>query len=64
VELAVYNVQGALVRVLDDEFREAGSHEVLWDGRDGAGNHVATGGYFYEIQAGSVREARKMIHMR
>jgi hypothetical protein len=64
VKLSIYNVQGALVRVLTDDFQEAGPHHVQWDGRDNAGNRVASGAYFYEIQAGIVREARKMVRLR
>jgi len=62
--LVVYDVRGAAVRVLVDAVREGGSHRVEWDGRDDAGRRVAAGAYFYELQAGSVRESRKMILVR
>ncbi len=64
VRLAIYNVQGAVVRTLIEDHRAAGDHSVQWDGRDEAGNPVVAGTYFYAIQAGDVRETRRMIHLR
>ena len=60
VRLAVYGVDGRLVRTLVDEHREAGSHEVVWRGDDAAGRRVATGTYFYVINAGDFHQVRKL----
>jgi hypothetical protein len=64
VRLAIYNVQGQVVTVLDEGRRDAGSHEVTWNGQDSDGKTVAAGTYFYEIQAGGVRESKKMIRLQ
>jgi hypothetical protein len=64
VKLTIYNVQGQVVTVLEEGRREAGSHDVTWDGRDADGKSVAAGTYFYEIQAGGAREAKKMIRLQ
>jgi hypothetical protein len=45
VRLAVYDVRGGLVRNLIDEVQPAGRREVLWDGRDAAGQAAASGVY-------------------
>jgi hypothetical protein len=60
VQLKVYGVDGRLVKTLVNETREAGYHEVVWRGDDGAGRRVATGTYFYVIDAGDNHQVRKM----
>jgi len=61
VELGIYSVDGRLVRTLVDEERLAGSHEVIWDGRDAEGKKVAGGVYFYKLAAPGIAESRRMI---
>jgi hypothetical protein len=52
VTLTIYNVRGQLVRTLVDDFQPAGFHKAYWDGKDAGGLQVASGPYFYRIQAG------------
>src|SRR5678815_4484205 len=40
VSLRIYDTAGRLVRTLVDEQRPAGSHDITWDGRNGAGSLV------------------------
>jgi hypothetical protein len=61
VQLAVYDVKGHLVATLLDEDRGPGVHEIVWDGRDGKGQPVASGVYLYRIKAGSFSETRRMV---
>lgn len=49
VELAVYDVSGRLVRLLDAGVRNAGPHTILWDGRDHAGFNVSSGVYLVRL---------------
>jgi hypothetical protein len=53
-----------LVRVLIDEARAAGRYTEKWDGRDDAGRAVASGVYFYRVEAGAFGETRKMVLLR
>ncbi len=64
VELLVYNLLGQKVRTLLDEHQAAGHKTIHWDGTDEKGSKVASGIYFYRIQAGEFTNARKMILMK
>lgn len=61
VELAVYNLQGQLVRVLVHGSRPAGAHRVSWDGLDTEGGAVATGVYFMRLRVGDSAQLRKLL---
>jgi flagellar hook assembly protein FlgD len=64
VTLEIYNVAGARVATLVDEYQNAGSKIAHWDGRDINGTPVTSGVYLYKLQAGSFAEIRKMILLR
>jgi YVTN family beta-propeller protein len=64
VRLAIYDVGGRLVRTLVDDKRMADFYEITWDGRDGSGNSVASGVYFYRIDAGEHRATKKMVMLK
>jgi hypothetical protein len=64
VSLRIYDAAGRLVRVLAEGSRPAGHYSELWDGRDGRGSGVASGIYFYRLQAGAFSETRKMALLR
>ena len=64
VNLRIYNIQGQEVRALIDEQQEIGYHTVPWDGRDDRGFEVATGVYFYHIQAGTSTRTMKMVLLK
>ncbi len=58
--LVVYNTLGQVVRTLFNAPAEAGSVTVKWDGKDEAGNEVATGTYIYKLTSGQFSATRKM----
>jgi hypothetical protein len=64
VGLAIYAANGALVRMLVDEVRPRGTHDITWDGRDMAGNPVGSGVYFYRLTAGKFSDSRKMVLLK
>lgn len=61
VRLTIYNLLGQRVRVLVDKFETPGFKRVHWDGRDEEGKEVASGIYFYRLQAGEYNKVRKMV---
>jgi hypothetical protein len=64
VEIDVFNVLGQLVATLVSAEYPAGSHSVVWDGTDAAGDEVASGVYMYRLTAGDVVFSRKMVLAR
>jgi flagellar hook assembly protein FlgD len=64
VTLRVYDLTGQLVRTLVDRRLALGSHSAVWDGSDEAERRVSAGAYFYKLQVGSSRAARRMTHLR
>ncbi len=64
VTLAVYGIQGRLIRTLVSENLGAGRHTISWDGRDESGGDVAAGVYLYRLSSGELEETHKMILVR
>jgi len=60
VRLRVYNVQGALVRILEDRNREPGRYEIGWNGENERGARVVSGVYFYQLSGPGFTQTRKM----
>lgn len=61
IRLEIFDLSGRLVRVLvDGETLATGRNEAVWDGRDAAGQVVAAGTYFYQLQAGTFRQTERM----
>jgi hypothetical protein len=63
-ELAIYDLQGRLVRTLASGLLPAGRHEASWDGRDAAGHPAATGVYLARLQAGAEQRVVKLVRGR
>ena len=70
VRLTVFDLNGRVVRTLVNAGREMGSHQVTWDGGDEGGRPVASGTYFYTLEATPLSggapktTTRKMIVLR
>lgn len=61
VTLAVFDAAGRRVKTLHDKVEGAGVHRVIWDGTDEAGRPVASGVYFYRMDAGKFSQTKKML---
>lgn len=64
VTIKIYDVQGKEVVTLLDGMKSAGSHQIEWDGKDGFGNKVSSGIYFYTLKTHDRFERRKMTLMK
>ena len=66
VTLTIYDMSGGTVRHLEVGYQAAGmyrnrSRALYWDGRNQGGESVASGVYFYTLQAGEFTATRKML---
>ncbi|HOS65847.1 MAG TPA: FlgD immunoglobulin-like domain containing protein, partial [Candidatus Latescibacteria bacterium] len=64
VTLAVYDINGRLVRTLVGQAFLPGHHEVVWDGKDAMGRAVASGVYVYRLTAAQGVVTRRMTLLR
>ncbi|MGH7494707.1 MAG: VPS10 domain-containing protein [bacterium] len=65
VNLAIYNSAGRLVRTLVEELQQAaGAYQVQWNGRNNAGETLASGVYLYRLEAGEFVRTRKMVFVK
>ena len=64
IDLAVYDVTGRRVRTLVSGALNAGSHDVIWWGRDDTGGELASGLYFYKMQTDEKTLTRKMLLLK
>jgi flagellar hook assembly protein FlgD len=55
VDIKVYTVSGELVRELDPFDALEGKNRQFWDGKNSAGNAVASGVFIYRVAAASQR---------
>ncbi|MDD3535225.1 MAG: choice-of-anchor Q domain-containing protein [Candidatus Cloacimonetes bacterium] len=65
LRLDIYNIKGQLVKTLVNSEMPAGTHSVVWNGRDMKNRAVASGVYFYRISSpkeGSI--TKKMMLMK
>jgi flagellar hook assembly protein FlgD len=60
---ALYDAAGRHVRTLVDAKLPAGTHSVVWDGKDDAGPPV-TGACFYPLEASGTRSSRKSLLLK
>ncbi len=66
VTISVYNTKGQLIRTIALGNKQAGiytskSKAAYWDGRCSLGEKVASGVYFYMLQAGNFTATRRML---
>jgi hypothetical protein len=64
VKLIVYDLLGREIIRLVDQAQNAGTWQVTWNGRDGAGQLVSAGIYLTRITAGDFVQTRKMVLLK
>ena len=64
VKVVVYNILGQKVKILVDEHKDAGRWSVDWKGKDDQGKEVASGIYFYKIEAAKFEKTKKMVLLK
>ena len=64
IDLAIYDVKGALVTTLVSGSYAAGPHEVVWRGLDRFGNSMPSGVYLARLVAGDVVQTERLVLVR
>ena len=69
VHIHIYSLKGEFIRQLSLGFQTAGTYRtrsraVYWDGQNTAGEPVASGIYFYTLQAGQFKATRQMVILK
>ena len=69
VRITIYDTRGTVVRHLDLGHQREGyyttrSRAAYWDGRNAVGERVASGVYFYQLQADHLSLLRKMLILK
>ncbi len=64
VSLTIYNLHGQKIRRLDSGYKETGSYEVIWDGRDDHSLAVPSGVYVVRLQANDFIIQNKMTLLK
>jgi flagellar hook assembly protein FlgD len=64
VEIVIFNSKGEKIKNTVSGNYPAGTHYVLWNGKDERNNPVASGIYFYQIKSENSVKMNKMILMK
>ncbi len=70
IEISVFDITGKLVRKLFNGQKEAGFHDIEWNGLDNNGKKVSSGIYLYRIDAKNLKtgkvftQTRKMVLLK
>lgn len=69
IHIHIYNLKGESIRELHLGFQTAGTYRTparaaYWDGCNTLGESVASGIYFYTLQAGDVKATRQMAILK
>ena len=69
IVITIYDTRGSVIRRLDLGHQREGYYTrrgraAYWDGRNDVGERVASGIYFYQLQAGNVSLLRKLVILK
>ncbi len=63
-QLTIYDILGRTVKTMLSKAMTAGGHDIIWNGKDDFGNHVASGIYLYRLKAENVNLIKRMTLIR
>ncbi|GAB4182487.1 MAG: hypothetical protein Kow00108_19390 [Calditrichia bacterium] len=64
VQVSIYNVAGQLVKVLANDYYDAGTHKIVWDAKNQAGSTVSSGIYFVTVKADKFVKTQKLLFVK
>ncbi len=60
----IFDLSGTRVALLENGWRDGGTHRISWDARDTRGRAVASGSYIVRLQTTETIQARKVLLIR
>ena len=64
VSIIIYNVLGQRIKIINEGFKETGTHETKWNGLNDNGISVSSGVYIYRMKAGDFVQSKKLVLMK
>jgi hypothetical protein len=64
VQLSIFNTLGQRIRTMVNGAQNAGTHTVVWDGKNDFGKNVSTGIYLYQLKTRDFVKTKKMVLVR
>jgi hypothetical protein len=64
VELAIFNLLGQEIALIESGIKNAGVQEAVWNGKDHNNNNVPGGVYFYQLKVVSLNSNQSIIQTR
>jgi flagellar hook assembly protein FlgD len=61
--LTILDVNGRVIRILNDDDQLSVDHTIYWDGRDNSGKNVNSGVYFYRLEGSGFSLMKRMVKM-
>ena len=62
--LRIYDLTGKMVRTILEGTLSAGRHTARWDACDASGKPVASGVYYYRLEAGGLTATKQLVVTR
>ncbi|TMA21995.1 MAG: hypothetical protein E6J87_26890 [Deltaproteobacteria bacterium] len=64
VSVAIYDVEGRRIRMIESGVLPAGSHTARWDGFDDGGRAMSSGAYYICLTGGALRRVQRVVLAR
>lgn len=64
IKLSIYDIRGALIRTLVEEWHVPGRYAIHWDGRNEDGRSAGSGVFLYRLTIGDRSLVRKLVVVR
>jgi hypothetical protein len=62
--LTIYNSEGRIIRTLVNKKHLMGEYSIVWDGKNGAGQIMGAGQYYYQLKIGDFVSTKRMISLK
>jgi len=64
IKLEIFNIKGQKIITLENDEKNAGHHNIVWNGENSEGNLVSSGIYFYKLNTEKYSSVKKMVLMK